>query len=336
MSFKLRVIILSVVSLISIVVLSYLLLGEARQSLKVSQSLERSVVLSTKIAELVHELQKERGRTAGFLGSGGKAFREELQEQRRLTDEKIKELEKYLNREYVSALPPEAQEVFLSVILNQLNDISQIRVKVDSLQISLQDAIRYYTQLDNNLIDSVALLARHARNPEVAKELLAYADFMYAKEKAGLERAVLSVAFANKKFTTPQLFTRFVDLMAQQKAFIKAFSLAAPDRVRKFYEKTVVSSEPSMQVLNYERLALSSPFTEGALNVDPNQWFSTITKKIDLMHRVESFIAKDLLNRIEEIKAKAKERFTAVTLIALISIGVILVVSFVTLRVREG
>jgi len=335
-SFKLRVLVLSAVSLVAILILSYILVGEARQSLKVSQSLERSVVLSTKIAELVHELQKERGRTAGYLGSGGKAFKEELQEQRRLTDEKIKELEKYLTKEYVSALPPEAQEVFLSVILNKLNDISQIRVKVDSLQISLQDAIKYYTQLNNDLIDSVALLARHANNAEVAKELLAYADFMYAKEKAGLERAVLSVAFANKRFTTPQLFTRFVDLMAQQKAFIKAFSLAAPDRVREYYRKTVVSSEPSLQVLNYERLALSSPFTEGALNVDPNQWFSTITKKIDLMHRVESFIAKDLINRIEEIKEEAKKRLNGVLTLSFIAIAVILAVSFISLRVKEG
>ncbi len=337
MSLKFRVLILSVVSLIAILILSYALIGEARHSLQVSQSLERGVVLSTKISELVHELQKERGRTAGFLGSGGKEFRDELQEQRRLTDEKIKELEKYLSKEYVSALPREAQEVFLSVILNKLNDISQIRIKVDSQQISLKDAINFYTQLDEDLIESVALLARHASNAVVAKELLAYADFMYAKEKAGLERAVLSVAFANQKFTTPQLFTKFVDLMAQQKAFIRAFSMAAPDRIREYYQKTVVSSEPSLEVLNYERLALSSPFTEGALNVDPDRWFSTITKKIDLMHRVESFIAKDLISRIEEIKSQAKGRLMGVITLSAIAIVVILIVSFISLRVKgEG
>ena len=334
MSFKLRVLILSIISLLSIFILSSLLYKEAKEELHQAQALEKSVVLSTKISNLVHELQKERGRTAGYLGSGGQAFKEELQEQRKLTDQRIAELEKYLTRDYVSSLPKDAQEVFLSVILNRLNDLSEVRIKVDSGQISLQDAINFYTQLNNDLIDSVALLARHTKNSTVARELLAYADFMYAKEKAGLERAVLSVAFANKKFPTSELFTRFVDLMAQQKAFIKSFELAAPDKIREYYRRTVESSTPAMEVENYERLALTSPF-DGNLAVDPNQWFTTITKKIDLMHTVESYIAKDLLERIKTVKQEAEGELTTILFVSAVSIIIILIVAFISLRVKE-
>ncbi|RKQ63971.1 nitrate/nitrite sensing protein [Thermovibrio guaymasensis] len=334
MSFKHRIILLSLVSLFSIFTLSYFLLTEARHSLKNAESLEKSVILSTKISELVHELQKERGRTAGFLGSGGKTFKEELQEQRKLTDLKIKELEKYLNKEFVSSLSGEAQKLFLSVILNGLDNLSQVRVKVDSLQISLEDAINFYTKLNSDLIDSVALLAKNSKNAEIANELLAYTNFMYAKDKAGLERAVLSVAFANKMFPDSKLFTKFVDLLAQQKAFIKSFSLAAPERVIDFYKKTVVSSGPSEQVLDYERLALTSPFTKGALNVDPNQWFRIITQKIDLMHKVELFIAKDLIGKIKEVKFEAKSRFNGVLVVSVVAIAVILIVSIASLRGR--
>jgi len=333
--FKLRVLILSIVSLLSIFILSSLLYKEAKQELSQAKTLEKSVVLSTKISNLVHELQKERGRTAGYLGSGGQAFRDELQEQRRLTDQRIAELEKYLTRDYISSLPKDAQEVFLAVILNKLNDLSEVRIKVDGGQISLQDAINFYTQLNNDLIDSVALLARHTTNSGVARELLAYADFMYAKEKAGLERAVLSVAFANEKFPTSELFTRFVDLMAQQKAFIKSFELAAPQKIREYYEKKVKNSVPAMEVENYERLALTSPF-EGGLNVDPNQWFSTITKKIDLMHTIESYIAKDLLERIKFIMEEAEGELSTILTVSFLSVAVILILALISLRVKEG
>jgi len=333
-SFKLRVFILSIVSLLSILLLSVLLYREAKEEFQQAQALEKSVVLSTKISNLVHELQKERGRTAGYLGSGGQAFKEELLEQRKLTDQKIIELEKSLDKKFVSSLPEDAQEVFLSVILNKLNDLSEIRIKVDSGQISLQDAISFYTQLNNDLIDSVALLARHTRSSTITRELLAYADFMYAKEKAGLERAVLSVAFANRKFPTSELFTRFVDLMAQQKAFIKSFELAAPENVRNYYEKLVKSSAPSLEVENYERLALTSPF-DGNLAVDPNQWFTTVTKKIDLMHTVESYIAKDLLERIKAFKEKAESKLTTTLFVSAVSAIIILLVAFLTLGFRE-
>src|SRR3972149_4585709 len=45
---------------------------------------------------LVHEAQKERGMTAGFLGSSGKQFQAELPAQRSATDRKVAELRGFL------------------------------------------------------------------------------------------------------------------------------------------------------------------------------------------------------------------------------------------------
>jgi len=44
--------------------------------------------LAVVYSELVHELQKERGMTAGFLGSKGTKFANELKNQRQNTDQK--------------------------------------------------------------------------------------------------------------------------------------------------------------------------------------------------------------------------------------------------------
>lgn len=53
----------------------------------ISQAKELNV-LSIKLSHLIHETQKERGASAGFLGSKGTKFTEILPSQRLLTNEK--------------------------------------------------------------------------------------------------------------------------------------------------------------------------------------------------------------------------------------------------------
>ncbi|WP_456457141.1 nitrate- and nitrite sensing domain-containing protein [Thermovibrio sp.] len=330
-----KLFLISAVSVLSILVLSFLLIEGSLKTLKREETVKKGVILSTKISLLVHQLQKERGRTAGFLGSNGEKFKKELLEQRKLTDEAIKELSEYLNKKFLSSLPPDAQKVFLSAVIDRLNELTKVRQEVDSLKIDLKSAINFYTSLINQLIDSVALVARHAESPQIARELLSYADFMYAKDKAGLERAVLSVVFANDKFPNYNLFTKFIGLKAQRNAFIKAFLLGAPKNVVSYYDKVVVASPSAVQVQKYENLVLSSPF-QGGFSVDPNLWFQIITKKIDLMHKVETYISEDLLKRITSEEGQAKAKLTEVVVISVVTLLIILVVSFLSIQRKEG
>jgi len=47
------------------------------------------VELSVKLSNVLHELQKERGASAGFLSSKGSKFSDTLLNQKKLTDEKL-------------------------------------------------------------------------------------------------------------------------------------------------------------------------------------------------------------------------------------------------------
>ena len=59
-------------------------------------SLEILSDLAVKTSALVHELQKERGMTGGFLGSKGAKFASELPAQRSETDKRAAELNAFL------------------------------------------------------------------------------------------------------------------------------------------------------------------------------------------------------------------------------------------------
>ncbi|MCU7801281.1 MAG: nitrate- and nitrite sensing domain-containing protein [gamma proteobacterium symbiont of Lucinoma myriamae] len=61
-----------------------------------SQETIKVVELSVYISDVLHEMQKERGASAGFLSSKGKKFSDTLPQQRKMTDEKLTELNDYL------------------------------------------------------------------------------------------------------------------------------------------------------------------------------------------------------------------------------------------------
>lgn len=58
-----------------------------------------SALLVQKTGALVHEMQKERGLSAGYLGSKGASFKSQLVQQRKLTDNKASTLKGFLEDE---------------------------------------------------------------------------------------------------------------------------------------------------------------------------------------------------------------------------------------------
>ena len=79
--------------------LLYFSVGGITGKLQISRemhSLKKLSVLSVKLSSLVHEIQKERGMTAGYLGSRGELFTAELTAQRQIADKQIGDLMGFL------------------------------------------------------------------------------------------------------------------------------------------------------------------------------------------------------------------------------------------------
>ncbi len=85
---KHRVLLLSVATIVGMLVFAGFLLVEKRRISAEMESLNRLTRLGPVVSALVHELQKERGASAGFIASKGQNFARKLPEQRKLTDEK--------------------------------------------------------------------------------------------------------------------------------------------------------------------------------------------------------------------------------------------------------
>ena len=81
LSIKQKLIAIMLIPLVIVILLAAKLAYDSYRSLENLKSLDKVVILSTKIGALVHETQKERGMTAGFIGSKGVKFKDDLPKQ---------------------------------------------------------------------------------------------------------------------------------------------------------------------------------------------------------------------------------------------------------------
>lgn len=85
---KYRIFFLTAAAIVGMLAFPGFLLVEKRQISSEMERLNRLARLGPAISALVHELRKERGMSAGFIGSKGQKFTQKLPAQRRLTNEK--------------------------------------------------------------------------------------------------------------------------------------------------------------------------------------------------------------------------------------------------------
>lgn len=105
-----------------------------------------------------------------------------------------------------------------------LQEVENKRNQVDTLSIGLKDELAYYTAIIASFLESITSLTQSTFDPNITREISAYANFLQSKERAGIERAVLSNVFSADTFIGREhLYFRLLDLVTTQRNFIFAF-----------------------------------------------------------------------------------------------------------------
>ncbi|MCT7470750.1 nitrate- and nitrite sensing domain-containing protein [Aliarcobacter cryaerophilus] len=323
LSIKQKLIAIMLIPLVIVILLAAKLAYDSYRSLENLKSLDKVVILSTKIGALVHETQKERGMTAGFIGSKGVKFKDELPRQREEVNKQITFLNEFLS-DFDKSKYSDDFVKNLNSGLEKLKDLQGVRNSVNSLNIAAPIAIAYYTDTNTLLLNTLGTIVKFSNSPNVTKELGSYMNFLLSKERTGIERAVGTNTFAQNKFTEG-LKARFYTLIAEQTAYIDIFSKIASKDIVDFYLKTVVGKDIE-EVEKMRKIALFSNIEEN-FGVDPNYWFETITNKINLLKQVEDHISTHLLNEINLEKDEATFHLILFSLLSIFGIGITMILA---------
>ncbi|UML95402.1 methyl-accepting chemotaxis protein [Shewanella xiamenensis] len=288
---------------------------EYRQELKVVVQLSELAVTNS---NFVHELQKERGMSAGFIGSAGKAFAGKIPSQRQLTDTQLKYFQSFIeNHNLPAVFAPKLRD-----LNTQLSKLTSIRSQVDNLSISVADEVAYYTALNRELLAIVDETAKTGANQEIAIKAAAFSAFLQMKERAGIERAVLSSTFGQAGFK-PKVYAKFITLVSEQNSYLERFiALATPnlvDVINRIQNSNEVKDVESLRQIAFDQ------DNQKIQQQNPEDWFAKSSARIDSLRDFEQQVSADLLNITHERLASANQQmFFVLATLSLVLIIVLL------------
>jgi hypothetical protein len=242
------------------------------------------LTLASGIHGLVHETQRERGVSTLFAASGGRLFADELAAQWRRTDQQRAALAELLRR--TEDAPPPSVLHRLDRAGALMAHIAPVRAGLEDLVISAPRVIAEYSAVNAELLGALdAFMVTGVGGNERAGALACVA-LLYAKEKTGIERAQLTDAFFEDRFSEGQRLS-VAALIAAQSSYLHIFSSAAPRAAEQLLRRTLAS--PAAAEVQRMESVVFGPGDVG-FGIDPSLWFTTISRKIDMLGDVSSSV----------------------------------------------
>lgn len=303
---SLRIAILSLVPMLALLGLGMVDLLDKRETANEAQAVAEVVELAPVISGLVHELQKERGTSAGYIGSKGAKFATALIERRSDTDQAL--------AAFRSALPeisdplafPGFEEPF-DHVRRELEDLASIRQQVDGFSLKVPQMAAYYTPLIGKLLSMVESVVLITDDGRVVRSLTAYMAFLQGKERAGIERAMGATGFGAGQFSEG-VYRKFIELGAMQVAFGSFFDRFGTEAGKTAWRAATAGSEQK-RVDELRKVAHTGPFGGDISTISGPEWFRASTARIDKMKEVEDKVAANIVSQARGIAHQAYQGF---------------------------
>ncbi|ATX82886.1 Methyl-accepting chemotaxis protein [Mariprofundus ferrinatatus] len=270
--------------------------------------LESSSILNVKVGNLMHEMQKERSASAGFLASKGAKFSTILRSQRTETDRALNELREYTEILDHAALTADGDAALKSYMSN-LGNLSSKRSQVDGFHITAEEQRAWYKKTNSDGLHLVAMAVQSAYDPDLtisaALSMMSagYLTFLSLKELAASERDTLISVFSADVIEQKE-HDELVTLIGEQHVYEKLFTEIGEVAFAETLHNNMRGASVAAAAAEVEKLHEMARSKHSHFGVDPEQWYRVMSQKIAGLYETESYIGKDL---VEEAEVMASE-----------------------------
>jgi len=265
--------------------------------------------------QLVHEIQKERGSSAVYLGSQGSRFKNEVRLQRQQTDKSVSHFLAVYKRVRGDIENAKIKRL-LSDIAQQLGGLPKLRQGIDSLNIPLAQAIGTLTQANTNLLNINTMLAAEVNDSATSRLAISYVYFLNAKERAGIERAVVSSILAGNQASAKQK-ERSITLAVEQNRYMQLFEeMAIPATLA--MAKQEMDSGIENKVANVRQTVWTNNTNFG---IEAQAWFALASQRINGLKAAESRIERNFQQVLSDKKGQANSSFTLLLIMSFLAAG---------------
>lgn len=252
---------------------------------------ERSSLISS-LSLLVHEQQLERGATSVFLNSRGTEFQVELRAQRIKTNAAMQRFIEELNA--TDTYKGNGIQQRIERISLALGNRAAHRAAVDAIDISIPEALGHYTAVNNDALAVVKKISSNAGSVELSQLVLALHSLMYAKESAGIERAVGSGSFAAGKVSIERGLT-LKTLIARQETGLERFlDVSVPENIQSL--EAVQNSPGAQELVRLREVAFTAIESGDLQRVTAADFFDASSERINGFKSLEDDMVQQVAN----------------------------------------
>jgi methyl-accepting chemotaxis protein len=265
---------------------------------------------------LIHELQKERGMSVGFVASGGSVGMEKLTTQRKAVDKALGGYKESC-----------ARNSFTERGKDESSKLADQRASIDALKLSPKDIVGYYTGYISGMFDDFVIATAKSNDSAIKNDLQALSHLSSSKESMGQIRALLNGAFTDNAFGDGA-YARFAAAQGVYRVNNAKYLVIADDNERDFYKKTVLTPELE-KVMAMMNMA-NQKYKEGNFGMDPKEWFATASVVIDNLKKTEDFYVANIQDYAQKKKATQLSYLIASFVVVAIALVALLVAAFTT------
>jgi methyl-accepting chemotaxis protein len=128
------------------------------------------------------------------------------------------------------------------------------------------------------------------------------------------------------------MYTKFISLVAQQKAFLDDFLTFANKTIKQAYYETIKA--PSFKEVEKLREIAVLKHNEGNFGVDAEYWFKTITKKINKLKEIDDKIVAIINHDVENMNSTASLVIFILGVLANLTMIILGILSIKTLEMK--
>ena len=311
LSIKIKILLIVILSLICLSATSiYILNGVFKTRSQAVSSLNTAEDI-IKQSEFIHELQKERGYSAGFIANGKDADKN-LKEQRAKVDGVLSKLS---NKDELSS------------------ELNSIRAKVDSKESFALIAPKFHDMIENTLIFENSLAS--SSEPDMKDNLARIFSISKIKEYFGITRAVLNAAFI-KHNIDKNTYVNLVSFNANIKNLINDYVKFNAGTYADSLQKEILQSDEFKKIDDIIKSAIATP-DETAGKIEAASWFQSITNLIDSFRSYELYLLNDMKDKaLQDMSEAGNLAVSMVILLACFILLLVLVSFFVGKNIISG
>jgi signal transduction histidine kinase len=315
-SIKTKMAAILLLPLLSLGVLAGMRAGDTLARGRQADRVHGITTFAVSLSGLVHELQRERDLSAGYVGSGKTSGYGRMIAQRVAVNQALKGFRGKLRRLDLRPYNQRLQARFSAAEASLARLDSQRDQIGTSEPITADRVLSYYDDVISELIDVNTQIPAESNDSALAGTISTFVALSRAIEYTSRERGFLNAVIAGNRFP-PGGTSQLASIIGAEDTWLAQFrDLATPAQAQQFER---AAADPDMRRAAALRRRILPEGRPPDARADPKQWFLVMSAKIDLEHAVAVRLASDVADVSQASKLAAdRAAVTSVTVIAVV------------------